>query len=274
MTLGKQQCKPVPMTQHLMFFSCAKLLELFAKIYTTCMQHLMARFLRIVSRHLSHPHGPGKEENNTTKQSVLSVSQLIAFNYVKRSTKASTSHKLREKETPRPIYLSLKVHAETRKRGLVDMLYDLGLGIGYARLLTISADIANSVCKKFEETEVVVPTKMLIGVFTTAALDNIDHNPSSTTACDSLHGTSISLAQHRTSEENGEQPETLLIWTQHDADKSQLQGDNPKRSGTKKIPHLPLKYTNVLPVEPPVKEQFATNILTSQLLLNFVQCIL
>lgn len=201
-------------------------------------------------------NGPGKEENNTPKQSVLSLSQLIAFNYVKRSTKASTSLKMRGKETPLPIYLSLKVHAETRKRGLVDMLHDLGLGIGYDRLLTISADVASSVCHQFEETAVVVPTKMLKGVFTTAALDNIDHNPSSTTACDSLHGTSISLAQHRTSEENGEQQEILLISTEDDADKGQLHRDNPTHSGKKKIPHLPLKYTNVLPVEPPVREQF------------------
>ena len=33
-------------------------------------------------------------------------------------------------------------------------------------------------------------------VFTTAAVDNIDHNPSSTTAPDSLHGAGISLFQH------------------------------------------------------------------------------
>lgn len=33
-------------------------------------------------------------------------------------------------------------------------------------------------------------------VFTTAAVDNIDHNPSSTTAKESFHGTAISLFQH------------------------------------------------------------------------------
>ena len=32
--------------------------------------------------------------------------------------------------------------------------------------------------------------------FTTAAIDNIDHNPSSTTAKESFHGTGISLLQH------------------------------------------------------------------------------
>lgn len=33
-------------------------------------------------------------------------------------------------------------------------------------------------------------------VFTTAAVDNIDHNPSATTAKDSFDGTGISLLQH------------------------------------------------------------------------------
>ncbi len=34
------------------------------------------------------------------------------------------------------------------------------------------------------------------GLFTTAAIDNIDHNPSSTTAADAFHSTSISIFQH------------------------------------------------------------------------------
>ena len=37
---------------------------------------------------------------------------------------------------------------------------------------------------------------MKSNVFTTATLDNIDHNPSSTTTEDSFHGTGISLFQH------------------------------------------------------------------------------
>ena len=40
-------------------------------------------------------------------------------------------------------------------------------------------------------------------MFTTAAVDNIDHNPSSTTSSDSFHGTAISLVQHPTVEETG-----------------------------------------------------------------------
>ena len=40
------------------------------------------------------------------------------------------------------------------------------------------------------------PPNLREGLFTTAAIDNIDHNPSSTTTTDALHGTGISLFQH------------------------------------------------------------------------------
>ena len=42
------------------------------------------------------------------------------------------------------------------------------------------------------------------GLYTAAAIDNIDHNPSSTTATGSLHGTAISIMQHVTMENPGE----------------------------------------------------------------------
>ena len=38
-----------------------------------------------------------------------------------------------------------------------------------------------------------VPTQLRRGLFTAGALDNLDHNPSSTSAKDSFHGTGISL---------------------------------------------------------------------------------
>ena len=41
-----------------------------------------------------------------------------------------------------------------------------------------------------------MPSQSDDGLFTTAVIDNIDHNPSSTTATDALHGKGISLSQH------------------------------------------------------------------------------
>ena len=39
------------------------------------------------------------------------------------------------------------------------------------------------------------PSQVRHGIFTVGALDNLDHNPSSTTANDAFHGTGISLFQ-------------------------------------------------------------------------------
>ena len=75
-------------------------------------------------------------------------------------------------------------------------MYDNGLCISYDRLLSISTGVANSVCAKYEDDGIVCPPKLSNHLFTTAAVDNIDHNPSSTTSMDSFHGTSISIMQH------------------------------------------------------------------------------
>ena len=75
-------------------------------------------------------------------------------------------------------------------------LIDLGLYISYDRVMEISTTIGNHVCNYYQQKEVVCPPNLREGLFTTAAIDNIDHNPSSTTATDALHGTGISLFQH------------------------------------------------------------------------------
>ena len=99
---------------------------------------------------------------------------------------------------PLPIYAVLKIHGTTRDKSLVDTFYKLGMCISYDRLLSISTDITNTVLERYEREQVVCPSKLRKGPFTTAAVDNIDHNPSSTTCKDSFHGTAISLVQHPT----------------------------------------------------------------------------
>ena len=44
----------------------------------------------------------------------------------------------KNRETPLAIYVGLTVHAMTRKRGLVDRLFQLGLSISYDRVMEIS----------------------------------------------------------------------------------------------------------------------------------------
>lgn len=63
--------------------------------------------------------------------------------------------------------------------------------------------MANRVCSIYEEQGVVCPTQLRGGLFTVGSVDNIDHNPSSTTARDSFHGTAISLVQQPCEINNG-----------------------------------------------------------------------
>lgn len=62
--------------------------------------------------------------------------------------------------------------------------------------MSLSTQLGNSACRLYHQEQVVCPPKMRDRAFTTSAIDNIDHNPSSTTAKQAFHGTAISLMQH------------------------------------------------------------------------------
>lgn len=66
--------------------------------------------------------------------------------------------------------------------------------------MAISTDLGNEVCCRYTDESAVCPSNLRLHLFTTAAVDNIDHNPTSTTAHDSFHGTGISLFQHPSAE--------------------------------------------------------------------------
>ena len=88
-----------------------------------------------------------------------------------------------------PVYLGVMIHTKTRRRDLVDELYRLGLSIAFDRVLSISSELGNNICRYFQLEGAVCPPKLKGGLFTTGAVDNIDHNPSSTSAQDSFHDT-------------------------------------------------------------------------------------
>ena len=138
--------------------------------------------------------------SNASTTAALWVSQLVVFNNVKQSRNSKPSVNVRhdrDHETPLPLYLGLKVHAVTRSKTLVDTLFRLGLCITYDRALQIQSDIANDICQRYEMEKIVCPPNMRRGLFTIAAVDNIDYNPSYATAKDSFHGTGISLMQYQ-----------------------------------------------------------------------------
>ena len=74
------------------------------------------------------------------------------------------------------------------------------------------------------------------GLFTTTAVDNVDHNPSSTTSHDYFLGTGISVVQHPADKLSGVQ---RTVATTHAKDCI---------AAKKTVAYLPQMYTNVPPV--------------------------
>ena len=106
-------------------------------------------------------------------------------------------------------------------------------------MLRISAEMGNGICENFLQENVVCPPKLRGDVFTSAAIDNIDHRPSSTTAHDSFHGTGISLLQHPDCDSQGTYRGVVIIRSP---------------SNVKAVGHLPSYYTDVQPVTSPNKK--------------------
>ena len=169
-----------------------------------------------------------------SSQAALTLAQLLKFNSVKyaRKTEECTRH-VKSQETPLPVYIGVMLHVKTPKRELIDRLHTLGMSISYDNVLRLSSDMANAVCEHFKETDTVCPPNLKVNVFTTAAVDNIEHNTSSTTATSSFHDTNISLIQHPNAE--GEAVENASI---------KLRNVSPAKT----IAPLPSSYTNIPPL--------------------------
>ena len=107
-------------------------------------------------------------------------------------------------------------------------------------------DITNSVIDRHDRDRVVCPSRLRDGIFRAAAVDNVVHNPSSTSSHDSFHGTAISLVQHPTTEKPGTNRATGVF-------------DPGKSSISKKIASLPSYYTEVPPLTLPSSDIVVLN---------------
>lgn len=112
---------------------------------------------------------------------------------------------------------------------MIDALFQHGICISYDRVLEISTQLGESVLSQFLEDGVVCPAVLQKGIFTTSAVDNIDDNPTATTATSSFHGTGISIFQHP------------LSTDVTNSRKIEFDNKNPK---SKAISCLPESYTN------------------------------
>ena len=138
-----------------------------------------------------------KNKNNYQSQAAMSVSQLLVYNSVRslKSNPIDNRHS-KTREPPLPLFVGAYVHSKTRSKDTIDTLHKMGLSVTYDRVLSLSADLANSAIDHFESVGAVCPQSLKIGLFTTSAVDNIDHDPSSTSSQTSFHGTGISIFQH------------------------------------------------------------------------------
>ena len=132
-----------------------------------------------------------KDQENKESHACLTVCQTVLFNAKRRSCSSLRHSALRE--PPLPIYISLDVHSLTRCKKLITELYQLGLSVSYDRLMEIEDWLATAVAKRFEEDGCVSPVCLKKGFISVGALDNLDHNPSSTTGTSSFQGTGISV---------------------------------------------------------------------------------
>ena len=101
--------------------------------------------------------------------------------------------------------------------------------ISYERVLEIKTATGNKICERFELEKTVCPPNLRKGLFTYGAIDNIDHNASSSTSQSFLHGTGI-LFQNREQENDGEGPLTDYVPVKEE----------------KQLP-LPTAYTQAMP---------------------------
>lgn len=181
--------------------------------------------------------------SHTTKEKIaIGLSEIVMFNCVKNPTASQdgTVRHNKDREAPLPIYLSLLIHAQTRKRDLIDRLYSIGLCVSYDRLMTISSELANKVTAFYEANNIVCPPNLKKKLFNVGAVDKPDHNPSSRTAKDSFHGTAVTLMQFPTPTNLGESRNLP----------SSCEGDGKQNV----ITPLPPSYTQVPAVtEPKVK---------------------
>ncbi|KAL9954824.1 hypothetical protein ACROYT_G042404 [Oculina patagonica] len=189
-------------------------------------------------------YGPNIEMqvNPSSAQAGLTISQLLQYNSYHRRRDGEIKRERRNKsrETPISIYVGLSIHAKSRSRDLIETMHTLGLSVSYDRVLAISTDLGNAVCRQYQEEKVVCPPNLHSGLFTTSAVDNIDHNPSSTSARDSFHGTGISMFQHSTAEVPGNE-------------RARVNVSQTSEANTKSVAELPKSYTEVAPAVLPNK---------------------
>ena len=111
------------------------------------------------------------------------------------SSVTSLHTKVKERETPVPVYFGLKLHASLHTKTVIQSFFSLGLSISYDRYLSICNNASLNMLKKYEHEDVFVASNLTIETFTIIAKDNIDLNVISTKVKKHFHGIRVTVMQ-------------------------------------------------------------------------------
>ena len=95
-------------------------------------------------------------------------------------------------ETPLTVSIALYIYSKTRKKGMVNKFSSPGLCVSFNRIDKIQSAITQNVCQLYLK-ETVCSDSLVGNLFTAAAIDNIDHNETSSTSSSHFPETSISI---------------------------------------------------------------------------------
>ena len=110
-----------------------------------------------------------------------------------------------------PLYVGLSLHSSTRSKTVIEKMYQMSISTSYDRIMEIEDWLARSLCERYREGGCVAPACLRKDLFSVGALDNVGHNPSSTTSLSSFHGTGISIFQFPTERVPGESRSPIKV---------------------------------------------------------------
>ena len=74
------------------------------------------------------------------------ISQLICSNASKQDSQALSLYQRKERETPFPLYIALKLHANSRQKAAIATFHALGISVSYGRVINVRKDFAKWWC--------------------------------------------------------------------------------------------------------------------------------
>ena len=118
---------------------------------------------------------------------------------------------VKERETPVPVYVGLKLYAFLSTKTVIQRFFSLGLSILYDRCLSICNDIGLNMLKKYDLEGMFVGSHVTLEIFIIIANDNIELNARSTTVNKHFHRISKTTMQFPSKENQGVKQNVIYV---------------------------------------------------------------